>query len=171
MLRLRFSLAAPVAALLLLGGPARAATTRPASGATIRPLVRRGPTSRLGGVRATPSRTAALPLRPATLVVMRRPGAGQSPLLLVGTAPAAMPRPVYLTGTVLDPNGQPCPGVCVFPTTNTHQIAVTNAQGAFQLQVLTHTALSLQAEYVGLGSSRMALADYSGQPVRFVLGR
>ncbi len=170
MLRLRFILVALVAALLLLGGPARAATTQPLSGAATRPLGHRTTTFRPGAARATPGRKVGA-LRPATLAV-RRPGAGQPPLLLVAAAPAATPqRLVCLTGTVLNPDGQPCPGVCVFPTTNTHQIAVTNAQGDFQLQVLTRTALSLQAEYVGLGSSRLALTDYSGQPVRIVLGR
>lgn len=172
MLRLRFIWAAPVAALLLLGGPARAAITRPAGGPTTRPLAHRATPSRLGATRATPSRLVAPQLRPATLIALPSSAAGQRPVLLAATKPAATPhRLLYLTGTVLDANGQPCPGVCVFPTTDTHQIAVTNAQGDFQLQVRAHTALSLQAEYLGVGSSRVALADYVGQPVRIVLGR
>lgn len=157
--------------LLLLGGPARAVTTRAAGGPVTRPLAHRATTSRLGAVRATPSRPAAPQLRTTTLVALRAAGAGQPPLLLAAAAPAATPqRLLCLTGTVLDTDGRPCPGVCVFPTTDTHQIAVTNAQGDFQLQVRAHTALSLQAEYVGLGSSRVALPDYAGQPVRIVLG-
>ncbi|GAB3638187.1 hypothetical protein GCM10027422_37770 [Hymenobacter arcticus] len=103
-------------------------------------------------------------------MALGKPAAGQPPVLLVLATPAAAPL-LYLTGTVLDADGQPCPGVCVFPTTSSRQIAITNAEGYFQLQVPPHAALSLQAEYAGLGSSLVALTDYLGQPVRIVLGR
>ncbi len=83
----------------------------------------------------------------------------------------AEPQLVYLTGVVLNPDGRPCPGVCVFPTTNTHQVVVTDAQGNFQLQVPAQTALSLQADCFGLGSSRVAIDSHTPQPVRIVLGR
>lgn len=165
MLRLRFIWAAPVAALLLLSGPARAAITRPAGGPATRPLAYRATPTRLGATRATPSRPAAPQLRPVTLVALPS-AAGQQPVLLAAAVPQRL---LYLTGTVLDASGQPCPGVCVFPATDTHQIAVTNAQGDFLLQVRAHTTLSLQAEYLGVGSSRVALADYTDQPVRIVL--
>lgn len=170
MLRLCFTWAAPIAALFLVGGPAQAASIRLAGGPTARPLTRHATPSRLGA-RATPSRPVAARLHFTTLVALRQPATGQPPVLLA-TAPAPAPqRLLYLTGTVRDPDGQPCPGVCVFPTTTPRQIAVTNAQGDFQLQVPAHTNLNLQAEYVGLGSRRVALTDYLGQPVHIVLGR
>lgn len=156
MLCLRASLAAAVAALLLWGGPARAAGTLPATGKNTRPQARReaarpaakAPARRLPTVVAV-SLPAAQPLAPAI---------------------AALPLQVCLAGLVLGADGQPCPGVCVFPTTNVRQIAVTNAQGAFQLQVPAHAALSLQAEYVGLGSTRIAIGAEPGPPVRIMLG-
>ncbi|TDN36501.1 hypothetical protein E4631_19015 [Hymenobacter sp. UV11] len=83
----------------------------------------------------------------------------------------AEPKLVCLTGVVLNPEGRPCPGVCVFPTTNTHQVVVTDAQGNFQLQVPAQTALSLQADCFGLGSSRVTIDGHTPQPVHIVLGR
>ena len=61
---------------------------------------------------------------------------------------------------MLSTDDQPYPSVYVFPTTNPYQVTVTNARGAFKLQVLTPSALSLRAEYLGLGSSQTALTDY-----------
>lgn len=152
MLCLRSSLAAAVAALLLWGGPAHATTPPPAAGKPTRHLGRGAarPLAKVA-VRATPLPLAARPLPTAAL-------------------PEASPQ-ICLAGLVVGADGRPCPGVCVFPTTNVRQIAVTNAQGAFQLQVPAHTALSLQAEYVGLGSTRVAIPSEPGQPVQIVLGR
>lgn len=87
--------------------------------------------------------------------------------LLAGAA--ASPRLMGLTGVVLGADGLPGPGDCVFPTATPRQVAVTNAEGAFQLQVPARTAFSLQAE-VGRGSSRVAIAGESAQPVRIILG-
>ncbi|MDO7884053.1 hypothetical protein [Hymenobacter cheonanensis] len=150
-------MATTVAALLLCGGPARAASTLPATGKDTRPQARRGA-----------ARSAArAPARRLPTLVAASPPAAQPP----APATEAQPPQVCLAGLVLGADGQPCPGVCVFPTTNVRQIAVTNAQGAFQLQVPAHAALSLQAEYVGLGSTRLAVGAEPGPPVRIVLGR
>ncbi|MEJ7664855.1 MAG: carboxypeptidase regulatory-like domain-containing protein [Hymenobacter sp.] len=102
------------------------------------------------------------------LVVAPQPAAAPAPPV---AAVAAAPQLVSLKGLVFDANGRPRPGVCVFPTTNTHQIAVTDAQGSFQLQVPAQAALSLQAEYVGVGSSRITVNTSTAQPVHIVLGR
>jgi len=83
----------------------------------------------------------------------------------------AEPQLICLTGVVLNPHGQPCPGVCVFPTANARQMAVTDAQGNFHLQVPAQMALSLQADYVGLGSSRVTIDSRTPQLVHMVLGR
>jgi len=76
-----------------------------------------------------------------------------------------------LTGTILGANGLPQPGVCVFPVTNRRLIAVTDARGTFQLQVPAATTQHLQAEYVGLGSTRFDIDGQNPAPVRIVLGR
>ncbi|TVT38418.1 carboxypeptidase-like regulatory domain-containing protein [Hymenobacter setariae] len=76
-----------------------------------------------------------------------------------------------LTGTILGADGLPQPGVCVFPIANRRLIAVTDARGTFQLQVPTATTQHLQAEYVGLGSTRFDIDGQHPAPVRIVLGR
>ncbi|GAA4496193.1 hypothetical protein GCM10023172_09070 [Hymenobacter ginsengisoli] len=139
----------------MLGAPAQAARTHPAATKAARPQARRAA------------------MRPAARPLFKRPQAAvPAP---ASPAPAAIDLPdtrlFCLAGLVLGADGQPCPGVCVFPTTNVRQIAVTNAQGAFQLQVPAHTALSLQAEYVGFGSTRVALDGHTAQPVHIILGR
>jgi hypothetical protein len=72
---------------------------------------------------------------------------------------------------VLYPDGRPCPGVCVFPSNAPLQIVATNAKGEFELAVPAHKAISLQAELLGKGSGRVAVAGESAQPVRIVLER
>lgn len=168
MLLIRSSIAA-VACLLLLTGPASAARTQPAGYKADPPAAAR---------RSAPARPAAA--RPATLAGKRPARRHAAPV--VAPQPAAAPAPpvaavvaapqlVSLKGLVFDAQGRPSPGVCVFPTTDTHQIAVTDAQGNFQLQVPAQTALSLQAEYVGVGSSRVTVNTSAAQPVHIVLGR
>ena len=162
MLSLRSTITVSVALLALAVGPARAARTAPVASRATRPQARRGA---IRPAAKAVSHHLARPARPASL-------AAASPVVTPASAttPAALPL-VCLAGLVLGANGQPCPGVCVFPTTNTHQIAVTDAHGAFHLQVLAHTALSLQAEYVGLGSTRVAIDGETLQPVHIILGR
>jgi hypothetical protein len=84
--------------------------------------------------------------------------------------PAEGPHLVTLAGTIVGPNGEPRPGVCVFPTTNPRLLAVTDAHGTFQLQVPATAALRLQAEYVGLGSTRFDVDGQHPQALRIVLG-
>jgi len=85
--------------------------------------------------------------------------------------PAAASRTLNLVGTIVDPTGRPCAGVCVFPTSNPRLIAVTDATGTFRLQVpATAGTFYLQADYVGLGSRRVAIDSEHPQPVKIVLG-
>jgi hypothetical protein len=166
MLSLRFFLVATVACSLLVAGPALAARTQPVGLKTSRPTTtaRRSATARPGAT--------ARAVAPAGNKGGRRtgaPAAAPVPRPVIAT-PVAEPKLVYLTGVVLNPDGRPCPGVCVFPTTNTHQITVTDAQGNFQLQVPAQKALSLQADFFGLGSSRVTIDGNTPQPVRIVLG-
>ena len=168
MLPIRSSFAAAIACLLLLAGTASAARTQPASYKADPPATARRSTMARPG--------AAHPAAPAGKK------AGQRHATPVGASPAAAPVPpvaavaaapqlVSVTGLVFDAQGRPRPGVCVFPTTNTHLIAVTDAQGGFRLEVPAQTALSLQADYVGVGSSRITVNTNTTQPVHIVLGR
>ncbi len=174
MLSLRSFLAATVACSLLLAGPALAARTQPVSlklKADRPTTARRSATARPGA--------AAKAAAPAGNKGARRTGApavAALPQPTVATTTVAQPvvaepQLVCLTGVVLNPDGRPCPGVCVFPTTNTHQVVVTDALGNFQLQVPAQTALSLQADCFGLGSSRVTIDGHTPQPVHIVLGR
>jgi len=88
--------------------------------------------------------------------------------VVVSVAPAGT---LDLVGTIVDPNGRPCAGVCVFPTFNPRLIAVTDATGTFRLQVPATTGpFYLQADYVGLGSRRVAVDSEHPKPVSIVLG-
>lgn len=93
--------------------------------------------------------------------------AAKAALPLTGTAPQL----VCLAGTILTADGRPCPGVCVFPTSNPHLITVTDARGTFQLQVPATPTLRLQAEYVGVGSVRLEVDAQHPQPIHIVMGR
>jgi len=142
---------------LLAGGPAQAAGTRPADQATGQPTT------------TLPQQAARRAARLAAAVVA--PPAWQP--AAASPAPAQPPGPalVLLAGIVRRPDGQPCPGVCVFPTTNARQLAVTDADGIFYLPVLAHTPLHIQADYFGVGSSQIAISGVAPQPVSIVLGR
>jgi hypothetical protein len=100
-------------------------------------------------------------------------GSAQAASLPGSTAPtttAESTQLTMLTGTILGADGQPQPGVCVFPVANRHLIAVTDARGTFQLQVPAAATQHLQAEYVGLGSTRFDIDGQHPTPVRIVLG-
>jgi len=83
----------------------------------------------------------------------------------------AEPKLVYLAGVVLAPNGRPCPGACVFATTNARLLTVTDADGNFQLQVPVQSTLTVQADYLGQGSGQIAIDSHVPLPVRLVLAR
>lgn len=109
-----------------------------------------------------PARRAAAPVPVAATPATTAP---------VVAPPAEAPRTLSLVGTIVDPYGRPCAGVCVFPTSNPRLIAVTDATGTFHLQVPASTSpLYIQADYVGLGSRRIAIDGEHPQPVSIVLG-
>jgi hypothetical protein len=120
--------------------------------------------------RPVPTRRAPAALHPA-------PAAPA--LLAVATAPvAAAPQPeaipnlINVVGTILGADGQPRPGVSVFPTSNPRLLAVTDAKGAFKLQLpATAGTIHLQADYFGVGSSRVAIDGQHPQPLTIVLGQ
>ena len=78
---------------------------------------------------------------------------------------------VQLRGVVLTPDGRPCAGASVYPAGQARQLVVTDAQGGFVLPVPAGAALSLQVEYFGVGSSRVAVAAPSAAPLRVILGK
>lgn len=76
---------------------------------------------------------------------------------------------VTLTGVVLLANGQPCPGASVYMTGAARQVVVTDSRGAFALPVPAGSPLAVNAEYFGVGSTRVALDKPSAQPLRITL--
>ncbi|AMR29218.1 hypothetical protein A0257_20380 [Hymenobacter psoromatis] len=96
--------------------------------------------------------------------------ASAAALATVSVAPPAS-QLVQLKGLVLNPDGRPCPGASVFPAGAPRQLVVTNAKGAFVLSVPADTALVLQVEYFGVGSSRVAVDKPSAEPLRITLGQ
>ncbi|RZK15442.1 MAG: hypothetical protein EOO56_22820 [Hymenobacter sp.] len=114
-------------------------------------------------------------LRP--LVVLLSVGSLLASSAQAATLPGTTPAPAesaqltMLTGTILGADGQPQPGVCVFLVANRRLIAVTDAHGTFQLQVPAAATQHLQAEYVGLGSTRFDVDGQHPAPVRIVLGK
>ncbi|AMR29217.1 hypothetical protein A0257_20375 [Hymenobacter psoromatis] len=173
MLSLRSFFAATVACSLLFAGPALAARTQPVGSKTNRPTApaRRSATARPGAA-AKAAALAGSKGAPRTgthaVAIAPPPAAAPTPS---AQPVVAEPQLVCLTGVVLNPSGRPCPGVCVFPAANARQVAVTDAQGNFHLQVPAQMALSLQADYVGLGSSRVTIDSRTPQLVHMVLGR
>lgn len=97
--------------------------------------------------------------------------AASLPGTTTSTTPAETTQSTVLTGTILGADGQPQPGVCVFLVTNRRLITVTDAHGTFKLQVPAAATQHLQAEYVGLGSSRFDMDGQHPQPARIVLGQ
>lgn len=147
----RFHLAALLAACsLLLAGPTHAASTDPTAAQARRPT----PTRRAPTARPNPA-----PLAPAAAPAPAPP-------------PEATPRTIVLAGTVQAADGRPYPGVCVFPTSNPRLLAVTDATGAFRLQVPAPLGnINLQADYFGVASRRVAVDAQHPQAIRIVLGQ
>jgi len=106
-----------------------------------------------------------------SIISLLAPPAGAASLPAAATTPAEGTQLTTLTGTVLGANGQPQPGVCVFLVANRRLIAVTDAHGTFRLQVPTAATQHLQAEYVGLGSTRFDMDGQHPTPARVVLGQ
>lgn len=110
-------------------------------------------------------------------VVAGKAGQTTRPVQPAAPAPTAVsdslaaPQVVQLRGVVLNPDGRPCAGASVYPAGLPRQLVVTDAKGAFVLPVPAGVALSLQVEYFGVGSSRVAVAAPSAEPLHIVLGK
>lgn len=139
---------------LLAAGPAAATGTHPTAQA-----------ARPAPARRAPAATRPAPTAPALLAAAAAP---------VATAPQpeAAPTLINVVGTILGADGQPRPGVSVFPTANPRLLAITDAKGAFRLQLpATAGTIRLQADYFGVGSSRIEVDGQQPQPVHLVLGQ
>ena len=79
------------------------------------------------------------------------------------------PQTVTLTGVVVLANGQPCPGASVYMSGAARQLVVTDARGAFTLPVPAGNSLAINAEYFGVGSTRVALDKPSTEPMRITI--
>jgi hypothetical protein len=116
--------------------------------------------------RPAPTRRAPAAPRPTPVAAPALPAPAAS------AEPEAAPRLIVVTGTILGANGQPRPGVSVFPTSTPRLIAVTDAKGAFSLQLpAVAGTIHLQADYFGVGSSRIQVDGQHPQPVTIVLGQ
>lgn len=139
---------------LLAAGPAAATGTRPTAQA-----------GRPAPGRPAPAATRAVAPAPALLAVAPAPVAA-------APRPEAAPSLITVVGTILGTDGQPRPGVSVFPTANPRLLAITDAKGTFKLQLpATAGTIRLQADYFGVGSSRIDVDGQHPQPVHIVLGQ
>jgi hypothetical protein len=98
------------------------------------------------------------------------PLASAAPMAAPATADAYVaPQTITLTGVVVLANGQPCPGASVYMTGAARQLVVTDAHGAFALPVPAGNSLAINAEYFGVGSTRVALDKPSTEPMRITI--
>jgi len=97
------------------------------------------------------------------------PLASAAPVAPAATDAYAAPQFVTLTGVVVLANGQPCPGASVYITGAARQLVVTDARGAFALPVPVGNSLAINAEYFGVGSTRVALDKPSTEPMRIII--
>lgn len=95
--------------------------------------------------------------------------ASAAPVAPAATNAYAAPQFVTLTGVVVLANGQPCPGASVYMTGAARQLVVTDARGAFALSVPAGNSLAINAEYFGVGSTRVALDKPSPEPMRIII--
>ena len=123
-----------------------------------------------GPVGATGTHPASRPAPTRRVPAAPRPA--PAPVATVAAPEAeATPRSVSVAGTIVGADGKPCPGACVFPTNNPRLIAVTDATGAFHLEVpATAGSINLQADYFGVGSRRVVVNGQHPQPINIVLG-
>ncbi|TDN36502.1 hypothetical protein E4631_19020 [Hymenobacter sp. UV11] len=112
------------------------------------------------------------PAKPRSVpVVLALAATGSAPADTTTSATPAAQQVVQLKGLVLSSDGRPCAGASVFPAGAPRQLVVTDAKGAFTLPVPAGTALSLQVEYFGVGSSRVAVDKPTDEPLRITLGK
>lgn len=97
------------------------------------------------------------------------PLASAAPVATAAVEAPTGPQTVTLTGVVLLANGQPCAGASVYMTGAARQVVITDARGAFALPVPAGNALAINAEYFGVGSTRVALDKPSTQPLRITI--
>lgn len=105
--------------------------------------------------------------KPAAVAVASAPAVPEA--TPVSATPPA-PRLVQLAGTVLGPDGLPRPGASVFVVGDAKQMAVTDAQGNFELTVPAVPNVQLQADFVGLGTTTVKLDAREPAPVFITLG-
>jgi len=128
------------------------------------------PTAQAG--RPAPARPAPAAPRPAAATAAPALLAAAAPVAATEPQPEVAPRLVHVSGTILGTDGQPRPGVSVFPASNPRLIAVTDTKGAFSLQLpATAGTIHLQADYFGVASSRIAIDGQHPQPISIVLGQ
>lgn len=128
------------------------------------------PTAQAG--RPVPARRVAAAARPIAVAAAPVLLASAAPVAATAPQPEAAPRTVSVTGTILGADGQPRPGVSVFPTFNPRLIAITDAKGTFSLPLpATPGIVHLQADYFGVGSSRVDIDGQHPQPINLVLGQ
>jgi hypothetical protein len=122
--------------------------------------------------RPVPVRRVAAVARPVAPAPVLLAAAAPAPVAATTPQPEAAPRTVSVTGIILGADGQPRPGVSVFPTFNPRLIAITDAKGAFSLALPpTPGIVHLQADYFGVGSSRVDIDGQRPKPINIVLGQ
>ncbi len=105
---------------------------------------------------------AAAPVAPPVVPVASPPTPADAP---------ATPQLTLVRGVVLTPEGRPRAGASVYPAGAPRQLAITDAQGAFELPVPAGTAVSLRIEYFGEGSSRVEVPNPGTSLIRVTLGQ
>lgn len=143
------------------------------SSATLVALVLAGPVVAAQVTTGPGGRQAAKQRRPQTpIAAIQAPVAtAMASSDTTTSATPAAPQLVQLKGLVLNPDGRPRAGASVFPAGAPRQLVVTDAKGTFVLPVPAGTALSLQVEYFGVGSSRVTVEKPSAEPLRITLGK
>lgn len=101
----------------------------------------------------------------ATTKPVSSPLASAAPFTAATAETPTGPQTVTLTGVVLRADGQPCAGASVYMSGAARQVVVTDSRGAFALPVPAGNPLALNAEYFGVGSTRVALDKPSTQPL------
>ncbi len=109
-------------------------------------------------------KVAAAPVAPPVVPVAGSTAPADGP-------PSTAPQLTLVRGIVLTPEGRPRAGASVYPAGAPRQLAITDAQGAFELPVPAGAAVSLRVEYFGEGSSRVEVPNPGTSLVRVTLGQ